>query len=423
MMSEEVEEILSHKPNWIVRNAIYLMSILLICLFSLSIFIIYPDVIYANLIISSINPPLKLVTPSDGKIESIAVVDNSKVKEGSIIAIIDNSADTEDVANLKRILEHYDTCRDLEAVVQTQIINYRFKLGELQPSFTELSQAFFAYKNFRTNRIYETNIKGYSEKLNSHRMLEKELIKKDTLLELQLSSENKKLKSNESLLQDKVIAPLEFEEIKKKYVDQLMMLEENQSIIIQNRAQQTEISNRIEELNNQKSYVRNDLMLNIIKSIKKLIGEISVWESKYIIETPVSGTVSFFGVWFNNQYVKAGDVIAVVTPPVSEIIVKANLPLRGAGKVQINQKVLIKLFDYPYQEYGFLNGKVTKVSVSALDSVYSIYIGLDSALKTSLNMTIPAQSELYGVAEIITQNKSIFERLTESINISRKRVE
>ncbi|MDR0505267.1 MAG: hypothetical protein LBH32_00395 [Dysgonamonadaceae bacterium] len=39
------------------------------------------------------------------------------------------------------------------------------------------------------------------------------------------------------------------------------------------------------------------------------------------------------------------------------------LPASGAGKVKIGDKVAIKLENYPYKEFGYIEGKVKSLSL------------------------------------------------------------
>lgn len=72
--------------------------------------------------------------------------------------------------------------------------------------------------------------------------------------------------------------------------------------------------------------MENNLLINIRKILKELAGELAMWEYKYVIRTPVSGKVSLFTYWTQNQYVKAGDVLAIIAAPFSETFVKGTIP-------------------------------------------------------------------------------------------------
>lgn len=232
--SEEVEEILNSKPKWIVRHGLLLIVIFSVILAVLAGFIRYPDVLKTDVVLTSTSPPVKLVARSDGKIESFLVKEGQQVKEGDIVATIASSGDIQDIIYLKTIVEAFHRSPDTAFLYSIPKFNQNLQLGELQPSFTELVQTIDIYNNFKRDKGYANNIEMSNEKLKFAQKIEKEIRNKGSLLGEQLASESKKLHSHESLLKDKVIAPLEFEEIKKKYLDQKMALDNNNTAILEN---------------------------------------------------------------------------------------------------------------------------------------------------------------------------------------------
>jgi multidrug resistance efflux pump len=109
-----------------------------------------------------------------------------------------------------------------------------------------------------------------------------------------------------------------------------------------------------------------------LRTYKSFGAQWQMWQQKYLIKSPVTGKAVFFNVWKENQYVNANDPILMVVPPVQQYVVKASLPIDGAGKVKADQKVLIKLSAYPYNEFGMLQGKVKHISTVALDTSFAL---------------------------------------------------
>ncbi|WP_372474199.1 HlyD family secretion protein [Capnocytophaga sp. ARDL2] len=84
----------------------------------------------------------------------------------------------------------------------------------------------------------------------------------------------------------------------------------------------------------------------------------------------------------------------------------------NSGKVRAGQKVLIKLDNYRYQEYGIIEGKVHNVSLTT-DSQgnYFVDVILPNGLQTSYNKTLIFDKELKGTAEIVTEDLRLLERV------------
>lgn len=83
---------------------------------------------------------------------------------------------------------------------------------------------------------------------------------------------------------------------------------------------------------------------------------------------------------------------------------------KGAGKVLVKQQVNIRIDEYPYQEFGILNGQIEKVSNSTEEDYYEIKISLPKQLMTSHGLVIASDKNLEGKAEIITNNVTLMDR-------------
>ena len=103
--SEEVRDVLSAPPKAIFKwgNTILLVFILL--LLFLSWFIKYPDIIRAEVTITTQFPPEKLIAKSSGRISKIFIKNQKEINENTPIAIIENSANYEMVFLLKNITD------------------------------------------------------------------------------------------------------------------------------------------------------------------------------------------------------------------------------------------------------------------------------------------------------------------------------
>lgn len=78
------------------------------------------------------------------------------------------------------------------------------------------------------------------------------------------------------------------------------------------------------------------------------------------------------------------------------------------AKIKNGQNVIVKLYDYPYQEFGVLEGKVQQVPTNSkrnhIDVIFS------NSLKTSYNKNITFNKELKGNAEIVTRELTLIEK-------------
>ena len=108
--SEEVRDIVGRPPSWIVFRGNMVLGLIVLLLLAGAWFIKYPDIISAPVLISSYDPPVKIVAQSSGKILQFYAKDQDTVEANQIIAVIDNPANTKDMLNLKNMVEEIDTC-------------------------------------------------------------------------------------------------------------------------------------------------------------------------------------------------------------------------------------------------------------------------------------------------------------------------
>jgi multidrug efflux pump subunit AcrA (membrane-fusion protein) len=109
LRSEEVQEIISRPPAWLVRWGITLIFILLSLLIGLSFLIRYPDFVEAKVLITTAEPTERIAARFTGQIDSIFVTNGDQVKSGQLLAGIKSTARLEDrFWNLKGIIWRID---------------------------------------------------------------------------------------------------------------------------------------------------------------------------------------------------------------------------------------------------------------------------------------------------------------------------
>ena len=67
--SPEIQEVMGLVPRWITRWGITLIFIILFIFLIGSYFFKYPDIIQAEIVLTTENPPLKVIARSSGKIQ------------------------------------------------------------------------------------------------------------------------------------------------------------------------------------------------------------------------------------------------------------------------------------------------------------------------------------------------------------------
>ncbi len=90
-----------------------------------------------------------------------------------------------------------------------------------------------------------------------------------------------------------------------------------------------------------------------------------------------------------------------------------KIPFKDKDKIKVNQQVLLKLYDFPFEEYGYLNGKIIELANSSIDKNGAYIIGhvyIDSMV-TTRNKRITAESKMLGSVDILVEELSILQRV------------
>lgn len=97
-------------------------------------------------------------------------------------------------------------------------------------------------------------------------------------------------------------------------------------------------------------------------------------------------------------------------------------------KCKRNSKVVIKLENYPYMEYGYIEGYVSSISLVTQTQktgektieTYLINVELPNGLTTNYEETLDFKYELGGTADIIVKDRRLIERLFDNLRYRTK---
>ena len=134
---------------------------------------------------------------------------------------------------------------------------------------------------------------------------------------------------------------------------------------------------------------------------------------RYPIITPMQGKIYIsYGIDEKNTL----DYVIWVVPKASSFDIKIKYGNHGAGNVKVGQLVKINLYDYPNNQYGYLEGKITNIMPVQVNEKRQAYVTLNNKrLITSSNVELPILPTMQGDGEILLNEKSIFQRIFGSI--------
>ncbi|CAC9973841.1 HlyD family secretion protein [Flavobacterium sp. WLB] len=411
LRSEEVQDILTKVPHWMIRWGTVLIFVIILMLFFVSWFIKYPDVVNTEIVITTNIPPEKIVAKSSGRIEAILVKNKSIVSKNSTLAIIENTANYNDVFLLKSIVDNYNINDPKAEFPFSKLKNTQ--LGEIESAYAVFQKDYQAQElNHDLQPFAIENRAQISEKIQIKERLEI-LQQQKTLNESELQLQKNEVARFEILFNKGIISAQEMEvkklsflQAQKSYRGLLSSISQLRSSLIDNTksSQSSQANSTKEEVN---------LGRNMAQSFYQLKKVIKDWELAYALKSSISGKVTFLQVWTENQTINLGDnVFSIIPDAKNGFIGKVKAPALNSGKIKTGQRVNIRLANFPDREFGVLKGKIQNISlVPDKDGNLLIDVALPDGLKTSYNKQILFQQEMKGSAEIVTEDLRLIERI------------
>ena len=293
LRSEEVQEVMGQIPAWIVRWGITILFIVVLALLVGSYFFTYPDMVETEMTLTSREPVVEVVAHSSGKISELYVSNGQEVKSGAPLAVIENTAKTDDVFRLKKLLARY---KEEPERLNYYLLQDMWLLGDIQSAYMSLASKDISARDYRA-------------------------------------------------------------------------------------------------------------------SVGQLLASIHSWEMAYCLMAPAEGKVQLLLQEAPNQYLSSGNIFARIVPKEGESWMgRALLPLQRSGKVKVGQRVIVRFTNFPDQEFGIVNGRLSSVSLVPSEDNYMIEIVFPDGLITNYGKSLPVFYEMKATAEIVTDDSRLIER-------------
>lgn len=408
------DQVYNYKPHWIIRWGLVVFFFGLLVVIILSMFVKYPDVIPATVEITTINPPEHIMSRINGKIKKIWVSEGQLVDKGEKLVLMETSVTWQDVQLMEEYLQYMKTCHanTHNQLKESTYFRTDLQLGELQTYYSSLLSSYTEYLKYYEMGYLKKEIASKTKLLASKNdFLIKQKEKKilyEKLYEITRIDHSR----DSSLLKSKTISSLEFENSTKVVLQHKLSLIEVESFVISNNTEIEQLRYDIEVLKMKDLEQSRQLLIDLQQNEAQLSAQLDLWKQNYVLTSNSNGKVTFTNYWSENQNATSGDIVISIIPLDSmRIRARAQFPIQNSGKVKPNQKINIKLENYPYTEFGLLQGKLISISKVPNNSFYSTDILLDKGFTTSYNKELPAGKSLNGVGEILTDDYSLFLRL------------
>ena len=409
---ERLQNILGYPPGWALRWGITAVFCAVVLFLILGWFVKYPDVLVADAVLITENPPVRLFARTSGKINQLMAEDRQLIEQGQRIAVIENPADMTHVDSLSSLLAHLEDHLEKDLAEEIQLPS-SLKLGSLQATYAALQEALDQFVFYEKQQIAPRQISALRKQIQVLQKLNGSLQEQGSTLAEEVALAKNRLDRNRLLLADSIVSEQDFEQVETAYLQYRRQQETLQTQILNNQLKIEQLQTEILTLSQDQSSVKMDKWLAARELMETLESEINAWRQIYLIESPISGLLSLTRVWSPQQFVQINEEIATIVPEKGElrIIGRATLPVQNSGKVQTGMRVNLHLDAYPYQEFGLIRASVKNIALVPDQENYLLEIALPDTLITTYQRKIPFAQELKAKAHIITDDRRILQRI------------
>lgn len=410
--SEEVNEIITAVPSWILRRGITVVFLVILSIILLAAFIRYPDVISTSLKINSLNAPKPVYAKRAGKLTELLWPENKRVELGAPLAFLESTGSHRDVlklsAQLKLLREMVLSAKPLSL----SLLSPNSNLGELQAAYQNFYQEYVQYLSTQKGGYYQEKRIYLEKDLQAIQALKSQIVTQQKIQQKEYANIEQQYFSYQKLMAKNVISKNEFQEQENKYLAGKYPLQQTETALLNNTVAYAAKEKEILDLENTIAEQR----AKFLQATNSVISETEIWINQYVVLAPVSGTLGYAGVIQQNQSVALNQELFVINPGNTDFFGEIQIPQNNMGKIRIGQRTLIKMHSYPYEQFGMIRGNINYISdVAFKDSVFIAKVGFKTFENKDKLHKIALKNGMLGNAEIITEESSLLQRFYRNI--------
>ncbi|TCC98321.1 HlyD family secretion protein [Pedobacter hiemivivus] len=409
--SEEVQEIITAVPSWILRRGITLVFSILLAIGLVSAFIQYPDVVKTNLKVNSLNAPKAVYVKQTGKLLSLLAAEGVMVKQHQPLAFMESTANHRDVLKLHDVLMQITKELSANGIAPALLLK-GLNLGELQGAYQSFYQQCLQYVSAQNGGYYLNKKKYLDQDLKEIEKLKAQIIEQQKIQEKEFANVEHEFEAYKKLYQKSMVSTSEYKQQENKYFAGKYPLQQSLTALLNNNTSYTGKQKEILDL----EHTIQDERAKFVQSLSNMVTETNAWINQYVLKAPVDGRVSYAGIVQENQTLNVGQEVFMINPNNTDFFGEVYIPQYNLGKVRTGQQVLVKMRSFPFEQYGLIRGRVNYISdVAFKDSVFISKIGFERFENKDTAHKIVLKNGMLADAEIITEESSLLQRFMRNI--------
>ncbi|HET6230298.1 MAG TPA: HlyD family efflux transporter periplasmic adaptor subunit [Longimicrobiaceae bacterium] len=428
MRSEEIDEILTSMPGGLLRWGSTAVFTTLLVLLGITWYIRYPDVVMGRVSLTTLTPPVRVVSHAAGEVARVFVADRTPVHTGDPLLLLKSPADYNDVARLSAALDRLEPALQRAGPLPDLTFDHPLLLGEVQGPYSAFQQAFSDYRTLLADPFYAQKVAALQAQIANLEQLRERLKAQQQLLDEQLALADRNRDRSRQLGTQNLSSSADVDAAEQQYLQQRYAGENGRTATTNNEIQLAAQRSALLDLQQRRADDGQRMLVGLRNAQHSLRGALSAWEQNYLPRSPVSGTASFFRDLHENQFVAAQEPLVAVLPSGGAIVGRVTLAGEGAGKVRIGQRVILHLDNFPYKEYGSVEGRVTRISQLGFEQTqgqqqafgYQAEVTLPRGLVTTYGRRLAFTQEMRGEVQVVTEDIRLIGRVFNQIRSLRE---
>lgn len=408
---EEIQDIITSIPSWIVRWGVTLAFVVLSGILFLASIVSYPDIVSTEMVVNSENAPKMILAKQSGKLDTLLVHEGDLVLSGQHLAFLETTASPADVLILNRELKtiQSDIIENRSADLK---LSDRLQLGEIQGTFQDFYLQLLQYRSTLSNGYYLGKLAILEKELRDLKKMRYQIEEQRKIRMEEYANYEEEYRSYQKLYRSKVISKNEFRLQENKFLASKYPLQQSQTELLNNSNAYSVKEREVYEV----QHTVDEERAKFLQSVNQCLTETQKWIMDHVFIAPVGGKVTFAGTIQQNQNITLGQEIFVINGGNKAFFGDLKIPQYNMGKIKLGEKVLIKMESYPSEQYGALEGRLTYLSdVVYRDSVFAARISFDNPRNNAAKIRIVMKNGMRGKVDIITEESSLLKRFLRSI--------
>jgi multidrug resistance efflux pump len=355
LRSPEFHKMIDKPPSLLLRSGSLILSGMIMLLILISFLLKYPNMIDADVLITTQNPPVWLTARTSGPIQHLYGKPDMPVQKGQLLAVIQNTACLPDIQQLEQWLKDSTLYNMHFLLQQPLLLKNDLKLGELQTTWSQVVRCFEDYYLTSLNREIKIRDAGFRLKKQTMETQLHSLHHKEQA-QLRINNLLKACFERDKSLYDKgLISKEQYQESEQNMLNGLQLLEDIRLSACTLEAEKQDINQTLE--NDHITHIQ--LLTKYSQAYQAALKELAVtlekWKQTYCLYSPIQGILIVADNQHALKQVQTGQkLFAVIPEKTGPTLLYLRYDNRGNGIVQPGQTALIHWKAIPIWNMGKL---------------------------------------------------------------------